>query len=307
MSLVRIGPATAYRNQWGFTLVELLVVIGIIAILIGILLPALAKARQQARRTQCLSNQHQIGMGIHMYASGHKGWLPNWVGMDSPDSTTAFRAGGGGGYDGWQGLGLLFVKNSLREGSAFYCPERAAVGDGKFTYQQSAWRVPPPNSVNKIEVSYLYRGCDDYNNSPGKWGYPANERGQLIKLRMGGLKLRRVQGVWMSGDTRPTDSWGPPVIAITMDLMATRSGSSPLAGWPHVNPFGVCVGYSDAHVDWVPVPKEIALIPRTDPAFLNSANQGYPQGYIWQMFKCMDTKDFTDMRARIQGGAWNMN
>ena len=59
-----------------FTLVELLVVIGIIVVLISILLPALSKAREQANRAQCLSNQKQIVAAILMYAGDNKGTLP---------------------------------------------------------------------------------------------------------------------------------------------------------------------------------------------------------------------------------------
>ena len=60
----------------GFTLVELLVVIGIIAILIAVLMPALKKARESANEISCASNLRQLMMGVLMFANEHKGHLP---------------------------------------------------------------------------------------------------------------------------------------------------------------------------------------------------------------------------------------
>ena len=64
------------RQASGFTLIELLVVVSIIALLVSILLPALSSAREQAKRVVCASNQHQIGIGILLYAEDNVGLVP---------------------------------------------------------------------------------------------------------------------------------------------------------------------------------------------------------------------------------------
>jgi prepilin-type N-terminal cleavage/methylation domain-containing protein len=71
------GTDCRRRQTRAFTLVELLVVIGIIAVLVGILLPTIARARESSRRTKCMSNLKQIGAAMILYSSEHNGRLPN--------------------------------------------------------------------------------------------------------------------------------------------------------------------------------------------------------------------------------------
>ncbi len=71
------GSITSSRElRAGFTLIELLVVIAVIALLMAILLPALSRAREQAKGTRCLSNLKQIGVAMHAYAADYDYLLP---------------------------------------------------------------------------------------------------------------------------------------------------------------------------------------------------------------------------------------
>lgn len=110
-----IKAVWAYRC--GFTLVELLVVIGIIALLISILLPALNKAREQANMTVCASNERQMANATHMYAMDNKGYFPCVDSNNVPD-------------EWWPALLNPYLNNE----KVFQCPIQFGAGNPVNTY-----------------------------------------------------------------------------------------------------------------------------------------------------------------------------
>lgn len=126
------------RKEKTFTLIELLVVIAIIAILAGLLMPALAKARDKARQINCMNNIKQIVLSCKMYAQDWDDMYPIGCKLSEITTTDGVLGKNYGGFD------ALRRSGDIKESKIFICP-----GSG-------ATVAPVDTTISKNNVGYMY-------------------------------------------------------------------------------------------------------------------------------------------------------
>lgn len=132
----------------GFTLVELLVVIGIIAVLISILLPSLSRAREEGRAIKCASQLQQIGVAVQLYMSQYKGFVGPWRNatfwQDENDRSRTIDPDHVDAY--W---GVIYATTANLPKQLFNCPSSTASSRGD-------WRTSPGGTGLTFDEGNLY-------------------------------------------------------------------------------------------------------------------------------------------------------
>ena len=190
------------RNRRAFTLVELLVVIGIIAVLVGILLPTISRAWDRAKSTACASNLREIGNAFRMYANDNRDHYPdkfalgNWgfrrrPGLRNPSDPSS--------YPEWMGLAAMLhgirvtdFDFNMSNTQVQQQLDRVLAGKGKYLSAKSNVWVCPSRPEPWIEFGVTYAFTQHLEM--GKW--TSIHRSRFTKLENTGL-------VWDNTKWRP--------------------------------------------------------------------------------------------------------
>jgi prepilin-type N-terminal cleavage/methylation domain-containing protein len=182
------------RHRKAFTLVELLVVIGIIAILIGILLPTLSRAQESARKTVCLSNMRTLSDYLKLYSVSYKDAIP--VGfMDQKAFSYLLNWNNSNGTKPSQ-MGLLIVAGLSKDPKAFFCPsetreEYSYAPNPVGGFSDNPWPFKTTPGGPHTATGYVSRPIANW---------PSHSSAMISTNTGGGNKTPADSGFWLPGD-----------------------------------------------------------------------------------------------------------
>ncbi len=219
-------PLRSPRGILAFTLIELLVVIAIIAILAAMLLPALAKAKERAKITNCKSNLHQLGIATLLYANDYSDRLP-----DLQNYGVWF-------WDMWRPAASNLLENVKRP-DIFYCPNEY------YLYQANG----PPDAWNAFQDYVVTGYIWLFPNAPGMNQSPVIGGTNMV------TKITRGRGDLSVASTEMIVDATISVLAATggrrYDNIAAAGGSKVrTAHLERGTPTGGNVCFLDNHVEW---------------------------------------------------------